>query len=130
MTMLFAFPDLPAFPLCAETDPDAFHPEQHETARASAAAQVCGRCEAREACLQFALDNDERHGIWGGLTPRQRDELHRSRRRGDRTPSEERRRAMAEAVRMRARDTPVGEIAAHLKVTKRTVHRLLKDAAA
>jgi hypothetical protein len=34
----------------------------------------------RETCLQFALDNEEAHGIWGGMSARQRNVILRSRR--------------------------------------------------
>lgn len=36
------------------------------------AATVCGQCPVREICLQFAIDNREPWGVWGGKTPDQR----------------------------------------------------------
>ena len=40
-----------------------------DTARAKS---VCEVCIVRVNCLQYALDNDESYGIWGGLTPVER----------------------------------------------------------
>ena len=61
--------------LCAETDPEAFHPEKGGSNRD--AKKVCGRCDVRSQCLEYALDNDERHGIWGGLSERERRRLRK-----------------------------------------------------
>lgn len=33
---------------------------------------LCGRCPVRADCLAHALVEDERWGVWGGLTPRAR----------------------------------------------------------
>lgn len=33
---------------------------------------VCATCPVRADCLQHALDHDERYGIWGGMTGRER----------------------------------------------------------
>jgi WhiB family redox-sensing transcriptional regulator len=41
------------------------------------AREVCGRCPVREDCLQLALDENERRGIWGGLTDHERRALKR-----------------------------------------------------
>ena len=56
--------------LCAETDPEAFFPEKGGSTRE--AKRVCTGCEVRAECLEFALTNDERFGIWGGLSERER----------------------------------------------------------
>lgn len=61
--------------LCAETDPEAFHPEKGGSTRE--AKKVCGRCDVRSQCLQSALDNDERFGVWGGLSERERRQLRK-----------------------------------------------------
>ncbi len=61
--------------LCAQTDPEAFHPEKGGSTRE--AKKVCMSCEVREECLHWALDNNERYGIWGGLSERERRKLHK-----------------------------------------------------
>jgi WhiB family redox-sensing transcriptional regulator len=52
--------------LCAQTDPEAFYPEQGGSTRD--AKRVCLRCPVSDACLQYALDNGEQFGVWGGLS--------------------------------------------------------------
>jgi WhiB family redox-sensing transcriptional regulator len=61
--------------LCAETDPEAFFPEKGGSTRE--AKRVCLSCDVRVECLEFALGNDERFGIWGGLSERERRRLKR-----------------------------------------------------
>lgn len=38
----------------------------------AAAKAVCARCPVRAECAAYAVENDERHGVWGGLTPDER----------------------------------------------------------
>ncbi len=59
--------------LCAQTDPEAFFPEKGGSTRE--AKKVCLTCEVRQDCLESALENDERFGIWGGLSERERRKL-------------------------------------------------------
>lgn len=33
---------------------------------------LCAECQVKDACLRFALDADERHGVWGGLNTEER----------------------------------------------------------
>jgi WhiB family redox-sensing transcriptional regulator len=61
--------------LCAQTDPEAFFPEKGGSTRE--AKKVCTQCEVRAECLEYALANDERFGIWGGLSERERRKLKR-----------------------------------------------------
>ncbi|PJJ58530.1 WhiB family redox-sensing transcriptional regulator [Mumia flava] len=56
--------------LCAQTDPEAFFPEKGGSTRE--AKRVCLTCEVRDECLEYALAHDERFGIWGGLSERER----------------------------------------------------------
>lgn len=70
----FDFPNLPAA-LCQETDPELFFPEIGESS--VDAKRVCWRCDERTDCLQWALDHDERWGVWGGLGPGQRQQLRK-----------------------------------------------------
>ncbi len=59
--------------LCAQTDPEAFFPEKGGSTRE--AKRVCVSCEVRAECLEYALAHDERFGIWGGLSERERRRL-------------------------------------------------------
>ena len=56
--------------LCAQTDPEAFFPEKGGSTRD--AKKVCVGCDVRAECLEYALAHDERFGIWGGLSERER----------------------------------------------------------
>jgi hypothetical protein len=67
---LTAVPDWHADGLCQQVDPELFYPEKGETAKPAKA--VCDRCDVRDKCLQWALDNDEKHGVWGGKTEKER----------------------------------------------------------
>jgi WhiB family redox-sensing transcriptional regulator len=62
--------------LCAQTDPEAFFPEKGGSTRE--AKRVCEGCEVRSECLNYALENDERFGIWGGLSERERRRYRRA----------------------------------------------------
>ncbi|KQS73407.1 transcription factor WhiB [Modestobacter sp. Leaf380] len=61
--------------LCAETDPEAFFPEKGGSTRE--AKKICTGCEVKLECLEYALGKDERFGIWGGLSERERRRLRR-----------------------------------------------------
>jgi len=84
LTMLFAVSDptdevVPSWQdhaLCAQTDPEAFFPEKGGSTRE--AKRVCTGCDVKSECLTFALAHDERFGIWGGLSERERRRLKRA----------------------------------------------------
>ena len=61
--------------LCAETDPEAFFPEKGGSTRE--AKKICTGCEVKAECLEYGLANDERFGIWGGLSERERRRIKR-----------------------------------------------------
>lgn len=60
-------------------DPELFFVEKNKGQRgidqSKAAKAVCADCPARAACLAFALESNEEHGIWGGMTRREREAL-------------------------------------------------------
>ena len=62
--------------LCAQTDPEAFFPEKGGSTRE--AKRICVGCEVKGECLEYALGSDERFGIWGGLSERERRRLKRA----------------------------------------------------
>lgn len=63
--------------LCAQTDPEAFFPENGGSSRA--AKRICAACDVRLECLEEALENDERYGVFGGLSQEERRRLKRRR---------------------------------------------------
>ncbi|WP_030560772.1 WhiB family transcriptional regulator [Streptomyces aureocirculatus] len=63
--------------LCAQTGPDFFFPEPGSSVRE--AKRICRLCAMRPACLAYAIDNDERFGVWGGLSEKERQSLRRER---------------------------------------------------
>ncbi|EUA66068.1 transcription factor WhiB family protein [Mycobacterium xenopi 4042] len=54
--------------------PEAFFPRRRSTREAK---KICLGCEVRAECLEYALAHDERFGIWGGLSERERRRLKR-----------------------------------------------------
>jgi WhiB family redox-sensing transcriptional regulator len=64
--------------LCAQADPEAWFPDKGESTRLAKA--ICAGCPVRVPCLAYALDHNERFGVWGGLSERERRELPRGRR--------------------------------------------------
>jgi len=61
--------------LCAQADPELWFPEKGGSVRE--AKKVCRRCPVRAECLEYALEHDERFGLWGGLSERERRNLKR-----------------------------------------------------
>ena len=64
---------------CRGVDPDIFYPISDEEAEEAKA--ICGACTVAETCLEYALTNRERDGVWGGATERERRRMIRQRRR-------------------------------------------------
>jgi WhiB family redox-sensing transcriptional regulator len=64
--------------LCAQTDPALFFPESGESPRL--ARSICAECPVRDLCLAWALDHDERFGIFGGTTPAERKKIRKEQR--------------------------------------------------
>ena len=62
---------------CMGVDPDLFFPERGASTRE--AKEVCRGCVVREDCLEYALANGEKFGIWGGMSERERRRLRRPR---------------------------------------------------
>lgn len=62
---------------CRGEDARIFYPHGH-TGPAKAKA-VCGRCPHRIECLEWALETDQQHGVWGGRTPEEREQIRNNR---------------------------------------------------
>ena len=62
---------------CMGVDPELFFPERGSSTRE--AKEVCRGCVVREDCLEFAISNGEKFGIWGGMSERERRRVRRAR---------------------------------------------------
>src|SRR2546421_13073231 len=62
---------------CLGVDPDLFFPERGASTRE--AKEVCRACIVRVECLEYALMNGEKFGIWGGMSERERRRIRRAR---------------------------------------------------
>jgi len=57
---------------CSGLSPNLFHPGQGKAQDLKKALAICEGCEVRRDCLIYALENEERWGVWGGTSGRQR----------------------------------------------------------
>jgi hypothetical protein len=55
---------------CRSVDPETFFPAPNEPSEGAVA--LCGTCAVQGACLAWALQAGDGHGVWGGTTPRER----------------------------------------------------------
>lgn len=56
--------------------PDAFFPWDDERNNPyTLARQLCQECPIRLICLSYAIDNNEQEGVWGGMSPYERNLL-------------------------------------------------------
>ena len=62
---------------CMGVDPDLFFPERGASTRE--AKEVCRGCVVRQDCLEYALTNGGKFGIWGGMSGRERRRIRRAR---------------------------------------------------
>jgi WhiB family redox-sensing transcriptional regulator len=62
---------------CMWVDPELFFPERGSSTRE--AKEVCRGCVVRIECLEFAIANSEKFGIWGGMSERERRRVRRAR---------------------------------------------------
>lgn len=62
---------------CNDADPEIFFPERGGSSKAARA--VCSQCDVRAECLEYALNNKEQFGIWGGTSERERRRLRKER---------------------------------------------------
>ena len=67
--------------LCRGSDTMVFYPPSDDDSLAEEAKTICSMCAVRKPCLEFALTSREKHGVWGGLTERERRRVLRQRRR-------------------------------------------------
>src|SRR5574337_2215602 len=67
---------------CRDKDSELWFPDMADPKwelKASQAIAICERCPVKQTCLDYAIEAKELHGIWGGVTARQRGILIRKR---------------------------------------------------
>ncbi|MFJ1799026.1 WhiB family transcriptional regulator [Streptomyces sp. NPDC088180] len=65
---------------CRDDEPDLFFPigtSGPAIAQAEEAKAVCRRCPVMEACLDWALESGQDHGVWGGADETDRRRIQR-----------------------------------------------------
>jgi len=64
-------------PICRTTDPEAWFPETGEghSGATRYAKEMCAECPVMVQCRDYAIANNEQHGIWGGMDAMQRNKL-------------------------------------------------------
>ena len=63
--------------LCVDSNPDIFFPEEYEEKDVAQAKTICSDCWVKDKCLSFALNTNEKEGVWGGTTPIERRRIRR-----------------------------------------------------
>ncbi|MFB6783577.1 MULTISPECIES: WhiB family transcriptional regulator [unclassified Streptomyces] len=69
---------------CRDEDPDLFFPigsTGPALVQTEEAKEVCRGCPVREQCLEWAMENGQDSGVWGGLGEAERRALKRRTRR-------------------------------------------------
>lgn len=120
---------------CADTHPDVFTDDDKRVQ--AIAKDICALCPAKSFCLQFALDTNTQHGVYGGLDAAERDELLGKKRLRGRGPHgnpepmwqqilrvPERREKLLD---LHGRGWPAGRIAGALHTNVQTINRVLRE---
>lgn len=102
---------------CQHYDDDLFFPARGESCEA--AKEICRGCPVQRECLDWAVENREYHGVWGGTSPRERRALWQDN--GD--DADERR---ERAVELHDRGWTYRQIAPLIGVSYRTVGRYVR----
>jgi WhiB family transcriptional regulator, redox-sensing transcriptional regulator len=63
---------------CRDVDAEVFFPSDGPGVQA--AQRYCSECLVRESCLEYALENNIQHGVWGGASERARRRIAHQRR--------------------------------------------------
>lgn len=114
---------------CVQIGPGLFFPEEGGAGGAvyAEAKAVCATCPVQVECLEFALEVDDRHGVWGGLSPRERAEL-RGQVRAQGVRFSEAQRLVREWETARANGASAADMAARRGITADAYHKRFERA--
>lgn len=65
---------------CKDYETNLFYPAPGDVDKLRKAKSICAECSVRHQCLDFALSTNERFGIWGGKSARERSLILRAQR--------------------------------------------------
>lgn len=60
---------------CVYVDAELFFPEKGRIDMARAARRICAGCPVTAECLDWAQEHEKDYGVYGGLTPEERQRL-------------------------------------------------------
>lgn len=114
---------------CKSSDPDLFFPELGQ--KGTEAKKICARCPVRRECLDYAIAHEERFGIWGGMSDRERRRIRRglTPTRGGRLTSRDRADIVAKAAAGMTIVDLADEFDVPVKTVQSIVHRAQERAA-
>ncbi len=76
MKLLKAIDEAPTIPPCQTTDPEIWYSEKGDVGfNYRIAKEFCSQCPVIEECAKYAIEANEADGIWGGLGPKQRQQM-------------------------------------------------------
>lgn len=107
--------------LCAQVALDIFFPERGGSTRQ--AKSICAECTVSEQCLSYALELDERFGVWGGLSERERRKLQPRTLDGSARPKKGAE-TLTKVIALHKLGQTDAEISAAIGVTVRHVYRI------
>jgi len=85
-----AIEEAPYHPPCQVTDPELWFGVQDENGSYQVdyrqAKQLCNNCPVQNICAQYAIEANEPEGVWGGLSPKERQKMRRALDRNYRRP--------------------------------------------
>lgn len=61
--------------VCRSVGGELWFPEKGDHYSASKARAICQDCPSKQPCLEYAMSRNERFGIWGGASERDRRKL-------------------------------------------------------
>lgn len=108
--------------LCAQTGGNWFADETPagNSPEIREAIQICRLCAVQTQCLEYALVNDERYGIWGGISAKARKSIRTRRNLPPPPPPEDWHGTAAGAKRhYRRNETPCGDCLRAARTTRR-----------
>lgn len=80
LTLAKAIAEADENPPCQTTDPEAWFGDHGDWATTRAAKKLCATCPVINECATYAIAAFESHGIWGGLTAKERQQIRAGKR--------------------------------------------------